>query len=816
MAATHSEHHLYQHHNCTAIIQADCLCDPTPQQQQYQLHQQQVYQHRSDNVERSNNGNPHHHICPDPLFPQISHLQQLDYENPDAKFVLLTRKGREWAESVAAHVGGWEDALAELTIKRSGTSMLERLKAGDIPGLPPGSPRSSGRLIQWQREHYANVQNYFNGRDGKLFQLDIAAGVTATQAEELAVFLGFPKAYGSLWGKHLHANQRGYYSVAGRRSSKDDHDSNGNGNAANATASANPANVKSNSNRKTLTSSKPFSNEEAATDGKGGDEGRANEEEGEKDERVANNNRGRGNTVETNMGEHGIDAEVEASAIITDNLIPKIVWLYWSQGVQALQSARLEYRRCHASWVENNRGWDVRVVSADTLHDYIDAGQAARVLAVRSLQAQSDLARLLLLARHGGVYVDADVYSVVPLNRWLPQLVQPSGAFLFSMVGRDRLVATWFIAAVQGSPLIEAWAAATEDFFITHDYTFGKYLQVHYIFTSVVQPTGMANATEVDATDSATANDDVDEVEAAELSAAAAAAAAVWAKMPRINATTGAADPCCTAMLPSPRFFSNGWRNTLPQPQQRNPATPRSTRKNADRMHTQKQKDSNLQIRNKVFNAFTDQDHENINSILNVDGSAGPGRLGGDLHGVADADSAHNHNRNHKLNIKHKVLKRDPWLGDDERQDVEEEQVHEEHDGVDDDGGHGGVGGIDQGRRDRLLRVQRGGGGDVAGRSGHAVLANKASNAYTVLPRVAVRALDGGFCAPWSLEASIMFASGLVPVVKGKAKLLHGRESCPTVHDHSNLSAVPPPQSILAELDAFRAAALMVVRSYES
>lgn len=532
---------------------------------------------------------------------------------------------------------------------------------------------------------------------------------------------------------------------------------------------------------------------------------------------MANNNRGRGNTVETNMGEHGIDAEVEASAIVTDNLIPKIVWLYWSQGVQALQSARLEYRRCHASWVENNRGWDVRVVSADTLHDYIDAGQAARVLAVRSLQAQSDLARLLLLARHGGVYVDADVYSVVPLNRWLPQLVQPSGAFLFSMVGRDRLVATWFIAAVQGSPLIEAWAAATEDFFITHDYTFGKYLQVHYIFTSVVQPTGMANATEVDATDSATANDDVDEVEAAELSAAAAAAAAVWAKMPRINATTGAADPCCTAMLPSPRFFSNGWRNTLPQPQQRNPATPRSTRKNADRMHTQKQKDSKLQIRNKVFNAFTDQDHENSNSILanNGDGDAGTGRLGGDLHGVADADSAHNHNRNHKLNIKHKVLKRDPWLGDDERQDVEEEQEHEEHDGVDDDGGHGGVDGIDQGRRDRLLRVQRGG-GDVAGRSGHAVLANKASNAYTVLPRVAVRALDGGFCAPWSLEASIMFASGLVPVVKGKAKLLHGRESCPTVHDHSNLSAVPPPQSILAELDAFRAAALMVVRSYES
>ena len=43
----------YKHHNCTAITQADCLCDPSPEAQQQ-------------------------HVCPDPLFPQISHLQQVN------------------------------------------------------------------------------------------------------------------------------------------------------------------------------------------------------------------------------------------------------------------------------------------------------------------------------------------------------------------------------------------------------------------------------------------------------------------------------------------------------------------------------------------------------------------------------------------------------------------------------------------------------------------------------------------------------------------------------------------------------------------
>ena len=96
------------------------------------------------------------------------------------------------------------------------------------------------------------------------------------------------------------------------------------------------------------------------------------------------------------------------------------------------------------------------------------------MFAVKSLQSQSDLARMYLLMLHGGVYVDVDVFSVMPLDDWLGAVLAPAGFFVFSLAGRDRLVSSWFIAAVKACGTTETicpgvvatWAQAT-----------GKYLR---------------------------------------------------------------------------------------------------------------------------------------------------------------------------------------------------------------------------------------------------------------------------------------------------------------------------------------------------
>ena len=213
--------------------------------------------------------------------------------------------------------------------------------------------------------------------------------------------------------------------------------------------------------------------------------------------------------------------------------VPKTIWMYWSQGGGHLLATRLEHRACHQSWLKNNPTWKVRVVSVHSIARYIGPARSEEVFAVKSLQSQSDLARLYLLMLHGGVYVDADVFSVVPLNNWLEQAVSPAGFFLFSLAGRDRLVSSWFIAAAKTCGAAEticpgvvaSWAQATGKYLRHNNHQFQNYLQMHYIFTEVV--TSMKGGVGMSGY---------------QLSQS-------WAKVPKVYATTGKEDPCCVPAL---------------------------------------------------------------------------------------------------------------------------------------------------------------------------------------------------------------------------------------------------------------------------
>ena len=70
------------------------------------------------------------------------------------------------------------------------------------------------------------------------------------------------------------------------------------------------------------------------------------------------------------------------------------------------------------------------------------------------LAHRSDLIRTWLLIQHGGVWADPTVYFNQPMDDWLPELLQPSGLFMFHRPGRDREISNWFIAAMPGHPIL--------------------------------------------------------------------------------------------------------------------------------------------------------------------------------------------------------------------------------------------------------------------------------------------------------------------------------------------------------------------------
>ena len=101
-----------------------------------------------------------------------------------------------------------------------------------------------------------------------------------------------------------------------------------------------------------------------------------------------------------------------------------------------------------------------------------------------SVQHFSDILRIVLLERHGGVWVDATAYCILPLDGWLPPLMQ-ADFFGFSNCGRSASVASWFLASQPSSLLICSWRECADRYWELVD-TAHQYFWVHQLFSRAV------------------------------------------------------------------------------------------------------------------------------------------------------------------------------------------------------------------------------------------------------------------------------------------------------------------------------------------
>ena len=132
----------------------------------------------------------------------------------------------------------------------------------------------------------------------------------------------------------------------------------------------------------------------------------------------------------------------------------KRIWFLWLRGVD---NAPDVVQQCHRSWQVRNPGWELVSLDADNLSCYLGRDEIG--LPVSRQQARSDLIRINLLRKYGGVWADASCFCVKPLDDWLwPYL--GSGFFAFANPGPDRLLSSWFLASEQEHYVTARWASA--------------------------------------------------------------------------------------------------------------------------------------------------------------------------------------------------------------------------------------------------------------------------------------------------------------------------------------------------------------------
>lgn len=141
--------------------------------------------------------------------------------------------------------------------------------------------------------------------------------------------------------------------------------------------------------------------------------------------------------------------------------IPRRIWMFWDQGEA---SAPAVVRHCIASWRRHHPAWQITVLDAQSIEEFVELRLPAQKLAAIGQTKKANLLRLALLERHGGVWADATTLCCQPLDAWLPEL-SGSGFFAFTNSNPDRLLANWFLVSAAGNPLISALLANHYEFF---------------------------------------------------------------------------------------------------------------------------------------------------------------------------------------------------------------------------------------------------------------------------------------------------------------------------------------------------------------
>jgi hypothetical protein len=153
----------------------------------------------------------------------------------------------------------------------------------------------------------------------------------------------------------------------------------------------------------------------------------------------------------------------DGRALSQPRAIPKKIWIYWDKGEEASPPL---VRASIASWRAQNPGWEVTVLDQDSAPAI---GRLPMGPGEVPVQSYADLLRLRLLREYGGVWADATLYCLRPLDEWLPPLAQ-SGFFAYVWTPTDRWfilpnvlreMTNWFLAAAPQGEVISRWEGAS-------------------------------------------------------------------------------------------------------------------------------------------------------------------------------------------------------------------------------------------------------------------------------------------------------------------------------------------------------------------
>ncbi len=151
----------------------------------------------------------------------------------------------------------------------------------------------------------------------------------------------------------------------------------------------------------------------------------------------------------------------------------KKVWVCWFQGIE---NAPHLVKRCYRSLNENLCDREIVLITAENMSDYVHFPQFILEKWEKGVITHThltDLLRLELLTRYGGLWIDATVLCTSPENA-IPKYFFDSELFLFQCLkpGRDghsHINSSWLISAKTNNRILQATKYLCYEYWKTHN-----------------------------------------------------------------------------------------------------------------------------------------------------------------------------------------------------------------------------------------------------------------------------------------------------------------------------------------------------------
>lgn len=143
---------------------------------------------------------------------------------------------------------------------------------------------------------------------------------------------------------------------------------------------------------------------------------------------------------------------------------PKIIWSYWN-GEKSLGA-----EACTRSWAAHENCFSIRILSPDTIGNYLpDFPKLPPGIPEQNI---SDLIRLMLLERYGGIWMDYSTIITQPLN-WVIKLIKDNHCEALAFYNehpneyhKDHtrpIIENGFLAATPNSQFIKDWRSIYQE-----------------------------------------------------------------------------------------------------------------------------------------------------------------------------------------------------------------------------------------------------------------------------------------------------------------------------------------------------------------